>query len=207
MILSQLHLPLTNKRTMTFLANPDWQHRTLLLAFPSGSVEEIGTVRFRVEPLPRDTDQDTVTVLVQSEAQPDWVSERLAERLNILESKQSSITWEGLRSGQMLRFRLRANPTVKRNGKRWPIVKDEELSAWLTRKLETGGSSLLDVTIIPEGKLVGKRRGESPAKTFHSIRFEGSLQVNDVSQFKELLACGIGSAKGFGFGLLSVAPI
>jgi CRISPR system Cascade subunit CasE len=37
------------------------------------------------------------------------------------------------------------------------------------------------------------------------VRYEGILQVTDCARFLAALAAGIGPAKGFGFGLLSVA--
>ena len=41
--------------------------------------------------------------------------------------------------------------------------------------------------------------------SFSAARFDGVLQISDVELFTRALESGIGSAKGFGFGLLSVA--
>jgi len=38
------------------------------------------------------------------------------------------------------------------------------------------------------------------------VRYEGLLQVTDPHLLVEAVRAGIGSAKGFGFGLLSLAP-
>jgi CRISPR system Cascade subunit CasE len=40
---------------------------------------------------------------------------------------------------------------------------------------------------------------------FSAARFDGVLQISDADLFTDALESGIGSAKGFGFGLLSVA--
>ena len=40
-----------------------------------------------------------------------------------------------------------------------------------------------------------------------AVCFEGVLKVTDEDLFTETVENGIGSAKGFGFGLLSLAPI
>ena len=48
---------------------------------------------------------------------------------------------------------------------------------------------------------------EAAAQRLRSARFEGILQVTDAEAFAKTLAAGIGPAKGYGFGLLSVAPI
>ncbi|MGI6156807.1 MAG: type I-E CRISPR-associated protein Cas6/Cse3/CasE, partial [Enterococcus lemanii] len=39
-----------------------------------------------------------------------------------------------------------------------------------------------------------------------AVRYDGLLRVRSSEVFGEALAAGIGSAKGFGFGLLSLAP-
>ena len=41
--------------------------------------------------------------------------------------------------------------------------------------------------------------------THVAVRFDGLLEVTDPVKFLETLRAGIGSAKGFGFGLLSLA--
>ena len=42
---------------------------------------------------------------------------------------------------------------------------------------------------------------------FNSVRFMGSVRVKDPEALKDTLEAGIGSAKGYGFGLLSLRPI
>lgn len=42
---------------------------------------------------------------------------------------------------------------------------------------------------------------------FCAARFDGTLRVNDPEQFSRAVQNGIGKARGFGFGLLSVAPV
>jgi CRISPR system Cascade subunit CasE len=40
-----------------------------------------------------------------------------------------------------------------------------------------------------------------------SVRYEGVLEVTNPNGFQKVLTSGIGPAKAFGFGLLSIAPI
>jgi CRISPR system Cascade subunit CasE len=40
-----------------------------------------------------------------------------------------------------------------------------------------------------------------------SVRFEGVLRVVDPERMAATLQTGIGSGKGLGFGLLSIAPV
>lgn len=60
------------------------------------------------------------------------------------------------------------------------------------------------VVAMPEGR-VRVEKGGTEAWLL-AVRFEGVLKVTDADQFRQTIASGIGSAKGFGFGLLSVAP-
>jgi CRISPR system Cascade subunit CasE len=50
------------------------------------------------------------------------------------------------------------------------------------------------------------RRGDATI-TLAGARFDGLLQVVDPTLFRAALATGIGPAKAYGFGLLSIAPL
>jgi CRISPR system Cascade subunit CasE len=41
----------------------------------------------------------------------------------------------------------------------------------------------------------------------NAVEFRGILTVTDPARFRETFARGIGSAKGFGFGMLALAPV
>jgi CRISPR system Cascade subunit CasE len=54
-----------------------------------------------------------------------------------------------------------------------------------------------------------RKRSERSAQggqTHVPVLFEGVLRVNDPAKLIEAVRNGIGSAKGYGFGLLSLAP-
>lgn len=134
-------------------------------------------------------------------------------------------------------FDLRANPTkcvdqrdsegnkvLRKNGKRTkgkriPIVKPEELKAWLLRKAQVRRYDEKAKTDIPGGfRVVEERPLEiSPMVENHfrskgdsayhgGVQFRGVLEVTDRERFIETYHAGIGTAKGFGFGLLLLAP-
>jgi CRISPR system Cascade subunit CasE len=125
---------------------------------------------------------------------------------------RSGITTVVVRQGDVLRFRLVANPTVKRDGKRHGLLREEEQLAWLARKGHTGGFTLSTggVVVVPLGGRQSHRhdpqRGAVGLVTHVGVRFDGLLMVNQSELFVQTLEAGIGSAKGFGFGLLSIAP-
>ena len=62
----------------------------------------------------------------------------------------------------------------------------------------------------PDGWVRGEKKDKSDGRV-HSIScravlFDGLLEVTDADAFRNTLAAGVGPGKGFGFGLLSVAP-
>jgi len=228
MYLSKLVLNIRDRQARRDLASPYELHRTLWRAFPEN---DPGRILFRV-----DSDQrgGAPIVLVQSDLAPDWG--RLEERgarylLGAPDFKEFAPTFA---TGQQLRFRLRANPTKKLgtsskqdrldgnkdNGQRVALLCDVDQVAWLVGKGDKGGFQVpgewleqdegkkrpnFRVDVVPEG-WVGTGKEGHTAGRFYAVRFDGVLQVTDPGKFLKTLADGVGSAKGFGFGLLSVAP-
>ena len=205
MYLSKLVLNPASRRVRTEIGRPYELHRTLMQAFPLAE-EGLGRVLFRLD---TSKESNTLTLLVQSEKEPDWKPLDKAEDF-LLEPAQSKLFSPTFRGGQPCRFRLRANPTVKRQGKRFGIVKEDEQLAWLHRKGAAGGFDPVSVVVSPERKMQDKMtdRAETPHNlTLVAVRFDGLLSVTNPAVFCQTLANGIGSGKGFGFGLLSVAPV
>jgi len=198
MRISRARFSVVNRQWQQFLANPYVQHAELMACFDGDP-----RLLFRVE---SQTDNGLATVLVQSLAEPQWENSKLFGELapHLLASKPFSVQVD---RDALLRFRLRANPTVKRAGRREPVVGDDALNAWLERKLGNIGASLRSAIVICDGPVRAKRPHAKggPSMTFSSIRFEGHLNVNNSAQFQKGLESGIGSAKAFGFGLLSLA--
>jgi CRISPR system Cascade subunit CasE len=204
MYLSKLTLNPRSKWVRQDLRDPYQMHRTVMRGFPDAEDGGPGRVLFRVD-LPRDA--GLPVVLVQSEGEPDWTPLEEGEYLTTLaECKPFS---PQLAAGQELRFRLRANPTVKRDGKRKAVNGRDQRLAWLKRKAQGGGFELGWTVDVDEGLLRG-RTGASPHDhelQFASVRFEGVLRVVDPQRMAATLQAGVGSGKGLGFGLLSIAPV
>ena len=152
-----------------------------------------------------------VLVLSQAEAEkPSWCP------ANCFESKAIP---DSFFNHTRFRFSLMANPTKKiaalnsdgtkkKNGKRIPVTKREELVKWLKRKADDGGFQFepQHLQSIPRGREVFHKKG-SPSGTLNAIEFVGDLTVVDISKFRSALSNGIGTAKAFGFGLLLLSPI
>jgi CRISPR system Cascade subunit CasE len=116
------------------------------------------------------------------------------------------------------RFSLLANPTKKirvlledgsrrKNGRRVPLTSTEDLTAWINRKALAGGFALYpeSLRVIPKGREYFHKPDAHGTHT--AVEFTGLLRVTDLKLFRETFGRGIGSAKGFGFGMLVIAPL
>lgn len=115
-------------------------------------------------------------------------------------------------------------------GKRVGLLREEEQITWLIRKGrereqgKAGGFEILvrevqgqngelrqipRINVRSEGTQTGRKKEEdlSQEMTHLAVRFDGLLRITDGDAFRETLAKGIGPAKAFGFGLLSVAAV
>jgi len=250
MFLTRLILNPRSRQVRSELAQPYEMHRTLMRAFPKAPTDKEGKAREKFGILFRaDVDDrcNRVIVFVQSIIKPDWSfldghSDYLLADSDLpnLACKEVTEAYRELQDGQVLSFRLRANPTKRigkvikgdsgLKGKRVGLLREEEQIAWLTRKgherekgmpggFEIAMNQVEDpngeqrlvprVNVCREGKQRGRKREDGrPHETTHlAVRFDGLLRITNAEAFRETLAKGIGSAKAYGFGLMSIAPV
>lgn len=195
MYLARLRLN-RSRRALLWAANPYRVHQRLLMAF-----EGEPRLLFRLEEHAEGSE-----ILVQAHIAPDWT--RAFGDFPVLaappEHKEFALR---LQPGACYRFRLLANPTVKRAGRRLGLLREEEQRAWLVRKLDEAGAEVLGC----RANSLGLQRSErNPAKDEHiqthlAVLYEGMLRVADPERLARAVATGIGAGKGYGFGLLSLA--
>ena len=107
-----------------------------------------------------------------------------------------------LSAGDVLSFRIRANPTFRnREGRRVAIYGEDDLYAWLGRKGEQCGFDVLQVEMTQKQMV----NDYYHRLKLWCIQFDGLLKVDDPVLLAKAVQSGIGSGKGFGFGLLSLA--
>ena len=113
----------------------------------------------------------------------------------------------GIKDGDVLRFRLAANPTKQPNKKHGKskmvsIASEDGQLEWLARKAEDNGFEPLSVDIkscawvdVPhkDGRIV-----------YNAVVFEGLCSIADVEKVKAALTTGVGRKKAFGMGMLTV---
>lgn len=225
MYLSRLTLNPRSAQVRAELARPYEMHRTLLNAFPQGQVEverdddNAAGVLFRVDEQPRD---NRIIVLVQSQVAPTW--DDLATKRDarghayLLQPAECKSFEPRLVSGQTLAFRLRANPTKrlsrgndKQPGKRVGLRDEAEQIEWLKRKADAGGFRIVRAMVnrdeYIENEQAIRRKNQTHDLKLLAAQFDGVLQIVNADEFSKTMKCGIGSGKGFGFGLLSLAPV
>jgi CRISPR system Cascade subunit CasE len=226
MYLSRLILNPRSRQVQHELADPYELHRTISRAFPDGvfkaerTEDNATNILFRVDLHPRTR---IPTLLVQSRQQPSWDFLSAEKKDYLLGENDLPLDVENpaikemsleLHEGQVLAFRLRANPTVKKDregkvqGRRMGLIREEDQQKWLERKLESAGATLISVNIVNEqftrGKLFIEKEKEK-RMNFLSVQFDGVLQVKKPDELANTIFTGFGSAKGLGFGLLSLA--
>lgn len=217
MYLSKLILNPRCREARRDVGSPYELHRTLVRAFetePGTDYRARHGVLFRLEPLAYGA--ALPTVLVQSVSVPDWHELPEAYLLREPESKPLNLAFS---IGQTLAFRLMANPTKKekrpgqRQGRRVALIdtaEGDELTparAWLNRKGDQNGFRVLYTTT--DAFWLGSNRPSIQTTKqnlpLYGVRYDGLLQITDPRLVKEAMQQGVGPAKAFGFGLLSLA--
>jgi len=200
MYLSQITVDVKDALNRGLFDNHAW-HRAMWKAFPSKSSKKR---KFLIRV---DRKQDRFEILLLSERAP------VPTDLGRWKTKQIPSSF--LRHERYL-FALRANPTVKRvirddagnrkkNGRRTAIISQEELAVWMRRKAESAGFEIQQLSISPPVKEPFYYKGR---KGMHArVEFSGILNVSDREAFIKAFKTGIGPAKAFGFGMLTLRTI
>lgn len=180
-------------------------HRTLVRAFVSTSEEKAPRFLWRLE-----LSEKLATppaVLVQAKTPGNWsILERIPGYLAGPVQMKIVALDKMLKAGILCRFRLLANPTVTRGGRRYGLVNRQELDNWLYRQGERHGFSIKDHSIIARRILKSIRKSPS-SLCLSQACFEGILEVCSVNDIYNAAVAGIGPGKAFGCGMLSLAPL
>ncbi|MGW5571683.1 type I-E CRISPR-associated protein Cas6/Cse3/CasE [Nocardia thailandica] len=224
MFLSRVPLNAARQGTRKLLSSPQVAHAAVLSSFPPADTAPAGRqgrVLWRI-----DRSDTTIHLYVVSPTQPDFT--------HIIEQAgwPTLSTWvtrdylgflDSLEAGQRWHFRLTANPVRRamdreRNdpterGRTRGLNEAGQLQ-WLQRKsldhgFEIGkcltGDSKEPDAVIVERNAVAFQRGAHTV-SLSMATFEGTLLVTDAPRLRTALSNGIGRAKGYGCGLLTLAP-
>lgn len=207
------------------LASPYCMHSAVEHAFPPNAErdESEGRILWRVDTL-RDSHQ--IWLYVVSPEKPDFshIVEQAGWPLHPeWETRDYQPLLSRIAVGQRWAFRLRANPVRKARkdfgrmkneaviGKIMGEVTAEQQLNWLLKRSQQHGFSIEgsgeDVQCQVSNRRKERFRHGGSSVTLCTAQFDGILTITDAELFKETLTQGIGRAKGFGCGLLTVAPV
>ena len=223
MYLSRLVLNMANRMARRDIASAYDLHRTIVTQGFAERESDPGRILFRIEPQAESRSLGGPVVLIQSTESPELGTLPDGYCLRVDGPRPFD---PHLSSGMLLSFRLVANPirkarqvdpegklikTISGNQRhqRRGILDEESQRNWLERRGNMGGFKPRFVTVTP---LPGLRRrlnvvthDRKQSIPHVAVRFDGVLEVSDPKTMADTLANGIGAAKAFGCGLLSVA--
>lgn len=218
MYLSRIALNTRRKSTMTTLASSQKLHAAVESSFPP-SAEKVGRNLWRIDRL-----GNALYLLVLSNRKPDF--SHIVEQFGWPGAEQKWETqnytplMERIETGQRWQFRLRANPvhSVKqagdlqtqehiKRGKVYAHVTVQQQEQWLLDRAANYGFSIQEGSFRVVQQEVRKFKRDSNRVTLGIATFEGILEVADATLFLHTLTCGIGRAKAYGCGLLTIARV
>jgi CRISPR system Cascade subunit CasE len=189
-------------------------HRRLMSLFPDGNGSDARAklgILFRAEDTPIGTH-----LLLQSTYQPDLG--RLPDGYGTAVSRPLDPLLDALRPGLAVRYRCVASPVRKpgattRAAYRLPPVlalSGAAADEWWARQSDACGLRVLDLTSQPLDTIRGQRGKSGPAAkqriSHNRTRFDGTALITDPELLRTKIVEGIGRAKAYGCGLLSIAP-
>lgn len=220
MYLTRMSLNGARRGARKLLSSPQAMHAAVLSSFPPGASQESGRVLWRL-----DRNDNALALYVSSSRRPD-----LTHVIEQAGWPSLNETWQTvdispflgrLEAGQRWAFRVTGNPThavregERGRGKVMAHVTVDQQIGWLLQKAERHGfvvpSNVFDE---PELRLHDRRvhrfarRSDGAERTvvLGTATFDGVLEVVDPEALRAAIVDGIGRAKGYGCGLLTLAP-
>jgi CRISPR system Cascade subunit CasE len=209
MHLSRIQINPARRGGRKLLGSPQAMHAAVLASFPQAD-EERGRVLWRV-----DRDGPRTWLYVVSGPEPDFA--------HVVEQAgwpTTHSTWavrpygpllDRLAVGQTWAFRLTANPTRTHAGKRYGHVTVAQQQEWLLARVHGWGFDVREgmggPDVVVHDRRVERFRREGGTVTIAKATFDGLLTVTDPHALRSALTTGIGPAKGYGCGLLTLAAV
>lgn len=231
MFLSRIWLNPRRQATRAAVVNPQRLHAAVLAAFPTQTETQRLLWRldlddpFRLGLLLVSADVPSLEHVVEQFGWPSS-SDRQAE------TRPYRTFLDSLTAGQEYAFRLTANPVqsvAKRDrgervrGKPVPLTTRVQQTDWILERSQRAGftirksaasqamgdDTLLDLLVTRPNR-IGFRKGQgsnTQRVTLHTVTYEGTLTVDDPVLLRAAMTDGIGRAKAYGCGLLTLAAL
>ncbi|UOR01729.1 type I-E CRISPR-associated protein Cas6/Cse3/CasE [Leucobacter allii] len=231
MYLTRMRVNARRRGAAKLLASRQAMHAAVLAGFPDADPTPAGRVLWRLDPM-----GETMSLVISSPNAPDlthlveqagwptlgtgWESRDYARLLN------------RIKEGQRWAFRLVANPThalpPEPGAKRGRVVAHRTVAhqiGWLEQQAAKHGFTLVEGDTAVTDAMGGSPRSnrmptarvarsdvqrferQKRSMTLRVTEFDGLLEVRDDDALRRALTLGIGPAKAFGCGMLTLAPI
>lgn len=221
MYLTRMYLNPARRGTRALVGSPQRMHAAVLSAFQPGTPTETasGRVLWRLDA----SKTHELTLLISSPAKPDL--SHVVEQAgwptgqDHWQSAPLSRLTERLKTGQSWAFRLTANPVRSvaqgsGRGKRVAHVTVQHQLDWLIERSADWGFGLngpdgsIAADVVSRRGLSFERRSDGGRRqvTLTTATYEGVLTVRDPGTLRRAMGHGVGRAKGYGCGLLTLAP-
>lgn len=183
--------------------DPQAVHKILMACFPesggSDARREFG-VLWRIE------SGDAPTVLMQAQRCPDLAA--LPKGYAEVQARSLDEHLKSVRNGQVVNFRVVLNPIRKSRtseGNRQRVVPSPERLQWASGRVTNAGLDLLSTPTLTGLPMRHIERGGRRVPIY-ATRVDGVARVTDAQRLVEALQAGIGPAKAWGCGLMTVLP-
>lgn len=227
MYLTRIPIDISHRKGAQFASSPYRIHAAVEASFPEHAkrVCESGRILWRLDDA--NGRGDCLWLYVLSPEMPDCAS--IVEQAGTPtdcepQTKLYDNVLNNVSCGQCWQFRLKANPvrkvvldkgSVPRDGIRGSIqghVTEAQQRTWLLDRACAHGFEIMPSASGADALSVSHRYREQFKRdgrtvTLVTAQYDGVLKVTDAQQFRKALGFGIGRAKGFGCGLLTIAPI
>lgn len=206
MFLSKLTLDARHPAARRDLSDAYQMHRTLARAFAADAHTPPARFLWRLEQ--HSGTQVCNVLLVQAAQAADWsvLAGMPGYALEVLGNKPVDL--DTLLQNQVrYRFRLLANPTVTRAGKRYGLLREDEQLAWLDRQGERYGFVVQACLRSADARLYAHQSRRDHRIVLDTALFEGALMVQHADWLRQGLLNGLGHGKALGMGLLSLARL
>ncbi|WPF66258.1 MULTISPECIES: type I-E CRISPR-associated protein Cas6/Cse3/CasE [unclassified Corynebacterium] len=190
----------------TLLLNPQAMHAAVRSAFPPDISEEDTRVLWRVDHRGHEH-----TLYIVGPEKPDAANivEQAGWDTRPAQSADYSPLLDKLLRGQQWRFELVANPVKStpvpgKRGRITPLVGQGQMD-WLAQRAPEAGFRLIDAATTGQDNLRFRRGEGKNYVSLRTARFSGVLEVEDADKLRRTLTHGIGRARAYGCGLLTLA--